>query len=113
MARAARGVEAVGVVRRAAKVDANQAEIVAALKSSGCGVVSLASLGDGVLDLLVHEPFYPWRTVLMEVKDGEKPPSARRLTPAQQKFWAEWKGPKYLVNNIDEALAAVGIQRGS
>ena len=99
-------------MRRAAKIDANQPEIVKALRDAGCGVVSLAAMGDGVLDLLVHEPFYPWRTVLMEVKDGSKPPSARKLTPAQQKFWAEWKGPKYLVNTIDEALAAVGIQRG-
>ena len=40
-------------MRRRPRVDANQAEIVAALRAAHCSVQSLASLGDGAPDLLV------------------------------------------------------------
>lgn len=43
-------------MRRAARVDANHAEIVAALRDRGCLVQSLAALGHGVPDLLVKAP---------------------------------------------------------
>jgi hypothetical protein len=68
-------------MRRAAKRDANHAEVVDALRASGCGVVDLAAVGAGVPDLLVCAPTWPHTTSLVEVKDGRKPPSARRLTP--------------------------------
>jgi len=41
---------------RAKRVDATQAEIVAALKAEGCEVISLAGVGNGVPDLLVRRP---------------------------------------------------------
>ena len=44
--------------------------------------------------------------MLMEVKDSSKPPSARKLTPAQVIFHAGWKGAIYVVTSSDEALAA-------
>ena len=44
-------------------------------------------------------------TLLLEVKDGRKPPSARQLTPAEQKFHARWPGDNlHIVNSVDEAL---------
>jgi hypothetical protein len=59
-------------------------------------------MGDGVPDLLVG---YRGYTLLLEVKDGNKPPSARELTPAEQKFFDEWTGGLLaVVNNVDEAL---------
>jgi len=98
-------------VRRAAKVDANHAEIVRALKSAGCGVIDMSPMGKGVPDLLVHAPTFPAcrMPVFLEVKDGKKPPSKRKLTPAQEEFHANWKGWVYVVTSPDEALAAVGI----
>jgi hypothetical protein len=98
-------------VRRAAKVDANQAEIVKALRDAGCGVLDLSGVGDGCPDLLVHPPTFPACRigVLLEVKDGAKPPSARKLTPAQLKFHAAWKGYVFVVENIEQALQAVGL----
>jgi hypothetical protein len=60
-------------MRRAAKVDANHADIVKALRAAGCGVLDLSKVGNGCPDLLVHAGV----TVLMEIKDGSKPPSAR------------------------------------
>lgn len=96
-------------MRRAAKVDANQAEIVRTLRSAGCGVLDLSMVGNGCPDLLVHAPTYPWKHYLLEVKDGAKPPSERKLTPAQEKFHGLWKGWIHVVTSPGEALAAVGL----
>jgi hypothetical protein len=93
-------------VRRAAKVDRNQAEIAAALRSAGAFVQSLAAVGGGVPDLLVG---FRRQTYLLEVKDGTKPPSARELTPDQVNWHMGWNGGVCMVvNSVEEALIAVG-----
>jgi hypothetical protein len=46
---------------------------------------------------------------LVEVKDGAKPPSARQLTPDQERWHREWRGPVAVVTSVDEALRAVGL----
>lgn len=92
-------------MRRAAKVDGNQRAVVDALRAAGCTVVSMAALGDGAPDLLVG---YQGNTVLLEVKDGAQRPSARKLTPLQEKWHAGWRGrPVLVVNSADEALAVI------
>ena len=41
----------------------------------------------------------------MEVKDGDKSPSKRRLTEAEEEFFMGWKGGiLVIVNSIEEAL---------
>ena len=97
-------------MRRAAKVDANQGDIVRALRSVGCGVLDLSAVGKGCPDLLVVWPTAPFRQELFEVKDGAKPPSARRLTDDQVKFHAMWKGVIHVVTSPAEALEIVGIK---
>lgn len=93
-------------MRRAAKVDANHAEIVAALRSlPGCGVISLAQLGDGVPDLLVS---FRGHLHLLEVKDGSKRPSERSLTPDQAEWHRRWPSPVAVVLDVPSALRAVG-----
>ena len=94
------------MIRRAAKVDANQEDIVKALRAVGCSVLSLAAMGKGCPDLLVATPFTR-RTFLMEIKDGEKIPSKRRLKPTQTKFHAEWRGSIVVVMSVEEALSAI------
>lgn len=92
-------------MRRAAKIDANQPDIVAALRAIGASVQSLAATGKGVPDLLVG-----WRgqTYLIEVKDGALPPSARKLTPDQEAWHAAWTGkPVTVITCVDSALAAL------
>jgi len=71
----------------AKKVDANQPEIVATFRALGAKVAITSSAGDGFTDLVIqfHYP-YGLRTHLVEVKDGSKPPSERKLTPKQVIF---------------------------
>ena len=89
----------------AARVDANQPEIVKALRGVGATVQHLHKVGQGCPDISVG-----WRgtNYFLEIKDGSKPPSARELTPAQKDWHAGWKGQVAVVCNADEALAAIG-----
>ena len=90
---------------RAARVDANQPEIVEALRKAGASVECLHAVGKGVPDLLVG---YRGSTVLMEVKDGSKPPSERKLRQNQQEWHTRWKGAKpFVVESIEQALEAL------
>lgn len=97
-------------MRRAHAVDANQAEIVATLRAVGVTVQILAAVGQGCPDLLVGRKGI---NVLLEVKDSRKPPSARRLTPDQQRWHNAWRGRVHVVTTVEQALAAVGIFQSS
>lgn len=92
---------------RAARVDANQGRIVMALRSVGATVQSLAMVGDGVPDLLVG---FRGKTLLMECKDGSKPPSQQRLTDDQAKWHGHWQGGTLkVVRSPEEALYWIGV----
>lgn len=96
-------------MRRAAKADDNQAVIVAAFRAMGCTVQHLHTVGRGVPDLLVFVPGIDGvrqaETCLVEIKDGNKPPSKQRLTPDERAFVDQWRGPVYVVRSIEEAAA--------
>jgi hypothetical protein len=94
-------------MRRAAKVDANQAAIVQALRQTGCSVLSLAPIGQGCPDLLVGRGGTWGMNLLLEVKDGDKSASRRALTEDQAGFLEQWHGPLAVVTTVEEALAAV------
>ena len=88
-------------MRRAARRDDNEKQIIDALRRCGAYVKSINN--DGTFDLLVA---YRNRTLLLEVKDGSKPPSARKLTDAEQKFHDEWPNDNlHIVTCVDDALA--------
>jgi hypothetical protein len=97
-------------MRRAARIDANQPAIVEALRAAGASVATAHTLGDGFPDLVVG---YLGVAVLMEVKDGSKPPSARQLTPEQVKFHANWKGPISTVTDVEGALRVLRVIEAS
>ena len=85
--------------RYAARADANKTAIVEALRSAGAKIYDLRM----PVDLLVHRGN---RLVLMECKDGSKPPQRSQTHPAQAKFIAEgW--PVVTVTSVEEALAAL------
>lgn len=93
-------------MRRAAKIDANQPEIVKGLRQAGAFVQSLAAVGNGCPDLMVG---FRGVTLAMEIKDGSKPPSERRLTKDQLAWHAAWLGgPLCVVDSLDAALRAIG-----
>lgn len=92
-------------MRRAPKLDRTQPEIVAALRSAGASVQSLAAVGGGVPDLVVG---IGGQTYLIECKDGKLPPSGRTLTPQQRAWHDAWRGsPVWVISSADEAVAAL------
>jgi hypothetical protein len=93
-------------MRRAARVDRNQPEIVQALRDAGASVTPLHMVGKGFPDLAVGRA---GMTFLLEVKDGNKPPSRRRLTADEEAFFNSWRGHAAVVESVDDALRAVGL----
>ncbi|MGI4863712.1 MAG: hypothetical protein ACRYFZ_07280 [Janthinobacterium lividum] len=90
--------------RTAARVDANQPEIVKALRAIGATILHTHQLKN-CFDLLVG---YRGRTFLMEVKDPAQPPSKRHLTEGEAEFKATWRGsPYHVVHTADEAIAII------
>lgn len=94
-------------MRRAARIDANQNEIVCALRGVGATVAITSMVGAGFPDIVVG---YRGQNYMIEIKDGSKPPSRRRLTDDEQKFHDLWRGTVIVVNNIDEALQLLEIE---
>lgn len=93
-------------MRRAAKIDANQTQVVSALRAAGVSVQSLAAVGNGVPDLLCG---FRGKLSLLEVKDGSKVKSARKLTTAQTDWHAIWADmPLFVVETPEQALKALG-----
>ena len=87
-----------------ARVDANHHVIVNALRQAGCTVTSLAAVGKGVPDLLVG---IRGRNYLIEIKDGSKPPSERKLTSDQIAWHEAWRGTVRVVENEQQALEVI------
>lgn len=92
------------MVRRAAKVDANQTEIVDAFRSMGVSVLITSSAGDGFTDLVIG---WGGITVLVEVKDGNKVPSERKLTPKQQDLHGSFLGAITVVECVAHVVELV------
>lgn len=96
-------------MRRKARVDGNQEDIAKALEAAGATVErKLARLGDGIPDLLVG---FRKRTFLLEVKDGSRPPSERRLSDDEAKWHRRWRGQVAVVETPEAALAVIGAGR--
>ena len=87
-------------MRTAARVDANQTRIVAGLRKMGATVLIISQLKN-CFDILVG-----WYGVnyAMEIKDGTKPLSQRKLTEGEQKFFDSWKGQVVVVESLEDAI---------
>jgi hypothetical protein len=86
-------------MRYAARVDANQTQVVSALRSAGAYVWVIGL----PVDLLVG---YNGQTFLVEIKDGPK----KALTSLQQDFFGNWiGGGLHRIESPDEALRMIGV----
>ena len=90
--------------RRAAKVDANQPDIVKTIRDMGASVAITSSAHDGFPDICVG---YGGVTVLVEIKDGSKELSRRKLTKDQVKFHGSFKGAITVIETFSQAVALV------
>jgi hypothetical protein len=88
------------------KTDRNQTDIVDGLRKCGVSVTITSDVGDGFVDAVAG---YRGVNYLLEIKDGEQPPSKRKLTPAEAEWHEAWKGTAHVVKSLDEALAVVGV----
>lgn len=91
-------------MRRAARVDGNQKQIVDGLRRFGASVLITSQLKN-CFDILVG---YKGINYIMEIKDGDKPKSQRKLTKGEQEFKDRWKGGEYfIVESLDKAIEII------
>lgn len=81
------------------RVDANQKSVVKRLRDGGASVLVMSDLGKGAPDIAVG---LNGKTYLFELKDGNKPPSAQKLTESEQKFHDEWRGHLGIIRSFED-----------
>lgn len=95
--------------KQGAKPDGGQDKIVKALRKLGAKVV-IVSVVNNFCDLLVG---YKGNLYLMEVKDGTKPPSQRKLTTGELKCQSEFNAVGigyYVINSVEEAMSLLNLK---
>ena len=100
--------------RGAARTDANQSDVVNALRAADFHVWITSGASKGFPDLMAScwaQGIGPV-TVLLEVKDGNKPPARRALTPDQVRFARFFLGPLAVVYSGAEAVWLMKMIRG-
>ena len=84
---------------RARRTDANQEQLVKDLRKSGYTVKVTSHVGEGFPDLVIAKDF---KTMLVEVKDPDQPPSKRKLTPDEVKFHLSWNDFVIVAETIND-----------
>lgn len=113
-------------MRRDARVDENQPEIVEALRKAGASAIHLFRIGQGVPDLLVGVhgltivgSVSQRLLALLESIDGlaihhganlllEIKMPGNDLTDDEAKFFEEYRGQRDVVFSVEEALSLIG-----
>jgi hypothetical protein len=87
------------MIRRAARVDVNQAAVISALRAAGAYVYIIGL----PVDLLVG---YKGHSFLVEVKNGPR----KRLTALQEDFFNNWSGSTLArIDGPEAALRMIGV----
>ena len=97
-------------MRRAARVDSNHVEIRNAFRKFGCWVADIHDIGKGLPDLLIAVP-PAWSLALIEIKDGSKPPSQRKLTEQESKLHETCPAMIWIVTSLDDVQTVVHFYR--
>jgi hypothetical protein len=94
------------MTRYAKRTDENHSDVVSELRQvlPDATVFDASGTGAGFPDIVMG-----WRgkNYLFEIKDPEKPKSARSLTDAQDKFHLSWQGQVTVVHSAAEILATI------
>ena len=91
-------------MRKRARKDMNQDEIVSTFRYLGFSVAITSALGGGFPDIVIGKNEKNW---LVEIKNGDLSPSERELTDDEKDFHEKWKGKIFIVNSVDEAITLV------
>lgn len=91
-------------MRRRARTDANQSSIVDALRQ--IPGVSVEIINDA-FDILVG---FKKVSYVIELKDGAKSASRKKLRPRQEKFRDTWTGQWDKCENLNDVLKVIGIK---
>lgn len=89
----------------AKRTDSNHAQILETLTKCGWYCLDTSRAGFGAPDAIAVRR---GEVKLIEIKDGSKPPSARRLTKTEEEVHAAFKAaglPIVILTSVDEALA--------
>lgn len=91
---------------RAKRVDDNQKQIVKQLRQMGISVRHLHMIGQGMPDLVLG---FRGVNYLIELKDGKKISSKKKLTDDEQEFFNDWRGQVAKCETLDEIIKIVGL----
>jgi hypothetical protein len=98
-------------MRHRPRLDANHAQIVSELRQlPGISVLIVAHMGGGAPDVIVG---YDGQNLLVEIKDGAKPPSRRKLTADESWFFKNWQGRIIIATSTEDVLIALNYRRNT
>ena len=87
----------------ACRVDSNHTEVISAFRKLGCSVLPIHTLkncGDAIVAKNM-------RTAIIEIKDGKKPPSQRKLTKGESEFAKKWLGLYVVIMDLEDVINLV------
>lgn len=88
-------------MRRRGRTDANQTGIVEFAREIGMSVQITSQLGDGWGDAVIG---YRGLSVPVEIKDGSKSPSRRKMTDDEKAMHLQWRGSFALIEGVGDIL---------
>lgn len=92
-------------MRKKARVDDNQNAVVKALRQiTGVTVAITSQLGNGLPDFIVGTK---GKNYMIELKDGKKANSKKKLTEDEQEFHDKWKGSIHVCESLDDVLNVI------
>lgn len=88
-------------MRRAAKADGNQPQIVKAFRQLGFSVAHTHTIGKGFPDIVVGRNGI---NTLVEIKDGDKVKSQKQLTADEKEFHENWRGTIIIIESVEDVI---------
>lgn len=97
-------------MRQRAKIDDNHGDLREVARKMGVSWFDTHQVGNGFGDAVIG---LCGLNVLIEIKDGSKPPSKRALTPMEIDFHSSWLGRIEVVESEQELIDLINSIRGS